>query len=137
MHRGRGLPRISRKTFRRKTEHSIDLFPLTFLLLRTYKMIGAQVASMLALVTSLLKTSASISRIGALPALVSKVPTEALLAGHCLSTAGLSKTSSASLASYVQVRGEFAIYSFSFTREFHVPCSPLFRARRAPCRFTA
>ncbi len=91
-------------------------------------MIAQQLAPVLAFVTQLLSTAAAVSRIGAVPALIAKVPgawcrssnfakfrlpvshlprspfaaVNVLLYGHCLSVAGMSKTNGG-LSSYVLV----------------------------------
>ena len=59
---------------------------------------------LVAFVTTLLKTTAQVSRVGQLPELVSMVPFTVLLVGHCLAVAGFTKNAySGRLLSYVLV----------------------------------
>jgi hypothetical protein len=56
------------------------------------------------ILVSVLKTVAALSRLAQLPVLVSKIPHDVILAGHCLAVAGMSKTvHTGRLASYVTV----------------------------------
>jgi len=82
----------------------ITILPLP---LPKYKstMIAQTLAPAVELLVSVLKSFAALSRVGALPGLVAKVPVSLLLAGHCLAVAGMTKGAHGGrIASYVLVR---------------------------------
>jgi hypothetical protein len=65
------------------------------------------VPTALSVVSDILSTAATVTRIDILPALVAHVPLTVLLVGHCLAIAGLTRGRyTGALLSFVQVSGE-------------------------------